>query len=134
MGTVGVAEGDVDAGEFFVLEEVADEAVDADVGADGEFADAVGVFVGVGVGPEVGLELRVRAGAGDDAVGGDLDGERGCGEEAVAGAEPVADDAIDDEGAVDFSGRGERLICSGRRGRRLSLRALRNPRRRAADD
>ena len=27
--------------------------------------------------------------------------------DAVAGAEPVADDAIDDEGAVDFAGRGE---------------------------
>ncbi len=57
---VGVAEGDVDAGEFFVLQDVADDAVDAEVGADGEFADAVGVFVGVGVGPEVGFELLVR--------------------------------------------------------------------------
>ena len=43
----------------------------------------------------------------DDAVGGDLDGEGRGGEKAVAGAEPVAYDAVDDEGAVDFSGRGE---------------------------
>ncbi len=50
---VGIAEGDVDAGKFFVLEDVADDALDAEVGADGEFADAVGVLVGVGVGPEV---------------------------------------------------------------------------------
>jgi hypothetical protein len=51
---VGIAEGDVDAGKFFVLQDVADDALDAEVGADGELADAVGVFVGVGVGPEVG--------------------------------------------------------------------------------
>ena len=60
---VGVAEGDVDAGKFFVLKDVADDAFDAEVGADGELADAVGVFVGVGVGPKVGLELLVGAGA-----------------------------------------------------------------------
>ena len=65
---VGIAEGDVDAGKFLVLEDVADDAVDADVGADGEFADAVGVLVGVGVGPEVVLELLVGAGARDDAI------------------------------------------------------------------
>ena len=50
-------------------------------------------------------------GATDDAVGGDLDGERRCGEQAVAGAEPVADDAVDDEGAVHFAGRGEALAA-----------------------
>ncbi len=61
MCAVGVAEGDVDAGEFFVLQDVADDALDADVGADGELADAVGVFVGVGVGPEVALEVLVFA-------------------------------------------------------------------------
>ena len=65
---VGIAEGDVDAGKFLILQDVADDAGDADVGADGELADAVGVFVGVGVGPEVLLELLVGAGAGDDAV------------------------------------------------------------------
>ena len=68
MLAVGIAEGDVDAGKFFVLQDIADDAGDADVGADGELADAVGVFVGVGVGPEVLLELLVGAGAGDDAV------------------------------------------------------------------
>ena len=104
---VGVAEGDVDAGEFFVLQDVSDDALDAEVGADGEFADAVGVFVGVGVGPEIGFKLLVGAGAGDDAVGGDLNGERSGGEEAVAGAEPVPDYSVDDKGAVDFAGRGE---------------------------
>jgi hypothetical protein len=55
VGAVRVAEGYVDAGEFFVLQDVADDALDTDVGTDGELADTVGVFVGVSVGPEVAL-------------------------------------------------------------------------------
>src|SRR6266700_3945617 len=97
----------MDAGEFSVLMDVADDAFDAEVGADGEFADAIGVLVGVGVGPEIGLELLVQTGAGDDAVGGDVNGQRGGGEETVACAEPVADDTINNKSPVDFAGRGE---------------------------
>jgi len=104
---IGIAEGDVDAGKFFVLENVANDAGDADVGADSELADAIGVFIGVGVGPEVALELLVGTRAGDDSVLRDLNGERCRCKQSVAGAEPVADDAIDNEGAVDFAGRGE---------------------------
>ena len=37
----------------------------------------------------------------------DLDGERRRIEQAVAGAKPVADNAIDNKGAVHFTGRGE---------------------------
>ena len=44
---IGIAEGDVDAGKFFILQNIADNAGDADVGADSEFAYAVGVLVGV---------------------------------------------------------------------------------------
>ncbi len=111
VGAVGVAEGNVDTGELFVLEDVADDAVDADVGADGELADAVGIGVGVGVVPEVELEGFVFAGDAGDAVGFDVDGEGGVAEDAVADAEIVADDAIDDEDAVDLAGRGEALAA-----------------------
>jgi len=104
---IGVAEGDVDAGKFLVLKNVADDAGDADVGADGELANAVGILVGVRVGPEVLFELLVGAGAGDDAVLRDVDGERSGLEQAVAGAEPIANDSVDDKGAIDFAGRGE---------------------------
>ena len=55
---VGIAEGDVDAGDFFILQDIADHAVQADVGADGEFAHAVAVFVGVGVVPELVFAVR----------------------------------------------------------------------------
>ena len=74
---VGIAEGDVDAGKFFVLQDVADDALDADVGADGEFADAVGVFVGVGVGPEVAARVVCwRCCSETMRLLRDLDGER----------------------------------------------------------
>jgi hypothetical protein len=43
------------AGKFFVLEQDADEFVEADVRAECEFADAVAVFVGVAVAPELSL-------------------------------------------------------------------------------
>ncbi len=111
VGSVGVSEGDVDAGEFFVLKDVADDAVDADVGADGELADAVGVLVGVGVGPEVPLEGFIFAGDASNAVAFDVDGEGLIAEDAVAGAEEVAYDAVDDEDTVDFAGRGEALAA-----------------------
>ena len=86
VSAVGVAEGDMDAGELFILEDVADDALDADVGADGELADAVGVGVGVGVGPEIFFEGLVSGGGGGEAVGFDFEGEWGVVEEAVAGA------------------------------------------------
>src|SRR5579863_1622937 len=41
---VGVSECDVDSGELLVLQNIADHAVQADVGADGELAYAVAVF------------------------------------------------------------------------------------------
>ena len=58
---VGIAEGDVDAGEFFVLQDVANDAIDADVGANSEFSYSIGVFVGVGIGPKIALKGFVLA-------------------------------------------------------------------------
>ena len=58
---VGIAERNVDAGIFLVLQNVADDILELDVGADGEFADAVAVLVGVRVLPEVVLEFLILA-------------------------------------------------------------------------
>ncbi len=108
---VGIAESDVDAGELLVLQNVADDALDAEICTNRKLADAVGVLVGVGVGPEVGFELLVCARAAHDAVGGDLDGQRRGFEQAIARAEPVANNAIHNKGSVDLSGRGEALAA-----------------------
>src|ERR1700761_5606575 len=109
MFAIRVTEGDMDAGKFFILQDVADHACDADVGADSELAYAVGVFVAMRVLPEIILQLDVAGGAGNDAVVRDCDGHRCSGERAVTLAQVVADDAVHHEGAVHFAGRGEDL-------------------------
>src|ERR1035441_1843357 len=56
VGAVGIAEGDVDAGDFFVLQDVADDIPHTDVGADGELADAVAHLVGeFAIGTNIGV-------------------------------------------------------------------------------
>ena len=49
LAAARVAEGEVDAGNFLVLQQVADHVAERDVGAEGELADAVAVLVGVAV-------------------------------------------------------------------------------------
>ena len=56
---VWVAKCNVNAGDLFVLENVADDIMNGDVRADGEFAHAIAVFVGVAVGPEFPFEVFV---------------------------------------------------------------------------
>src|SRR5271170_1396795 len=103
----------MDAGELFVLQDVANDAVNANVGADGKFSYSIRVFVGVGVGPEVALEGFVLAGDASDAVAFDVDGEGVGAEDAVAGAEKVADNPVDDEDTVDFA-RGSEALAAGK--------------------
>src|ERR1700742_1587185 len=50
---IWIAESDVDAGELFILQDVANHARDADVGADRELAHTIGVFIAMRVLPEV---------------------------------------------------------------------------------
>jgi hypothetical protein len=59
---VRIAERDVHAREFFVLQDVSDHFMQFHVGADGELADAVAVLVGVGVAPEILPQLQVLGG------------------------------------------------------------------------
>src|ERR1700721_908097 len=101
---VGITKCNGDAGEFFVLENIADDATDAEFSSDGEFSDAVGVFIGMGVGPEVGFQLLVLAFAAHDAVLANFNREWSAGKQAIAGAEPVAYNSIDHEGAFTFAG------------------------------
>ena len=52
LAAVGVTEGDVHAGKFFVLEKDADHFGEAEVGAEGKLADAITVFVRVALVPK----------------------------------------------------------------------------------
>src|SRR4051794_4914891 len=73
---VGVAEGDVAAGDLLVLKDVATDVLDGEVGADGELADAVAVLVRRGVEAKLVQQIRVGAGEMGDAVAYDVDGQR----------------------------------------------------------
>src|ERR1035438_6485146 len=59
MRAVGITESHVNAGKFFILQNVADHAAQPDVGPDGEFADAIAVLVGMCVSPEFLFQLAV---------------------------------------------------------------------------
>ena len=83
---VWIAERNVDAGEFLILKNVADDPLNAEIGANREFADPVGVFVGVRVRPEIRLELFVGTRATDNAIRVNPDRERRRGKQAVASA------------------------------------------------
>ena len=58
---VGMTKGDVNAGNFFVLQNVADHVRAGGVRADGELAHAIAVFVRAGVGAEFFEQLLVLA-------------------------------------------------------------------------
>ena len=85
--------------------------VQLDVGADGELADAVAVLVGVRCTPEVGLRAWFVEVASTRRLSSTRSVSGVSREAAVPVAQPVADDAVDDEGAVDFAGRREHLAA-----------------------
>jgi len=64
---VGIAESDMNAGTSRPAE-YCRSPLHAQVGADGELAHAVGVFVGVRIGPEILFELLIHARTADDPV------------------------------------------------------------------
>ena len=107
MLPVRVAEGDVDAGQFFVLEDVADHMLQLDVRPDGKFAHAVAVVIGMGVAPELVFEGAVPGMDLADAVALDADGERFLLQLAVFRTQVIAHHTVDHVGAVHFRGRGE---------------------------
>src|ERR1039457_3934831 len=84
---VRIAERDVNAGDFLVLENVADDVMDGDVGADGELAHAVAVLVGMAVAPELGFEFLIVAAGFAQAAFRHFDGQRILAQVAVLLAE-----------------------------------------------
>ena len=56
---VRMTKGDVDTGNFFVLQNVPDDMRARRVGADRKFADAIAVFVGAGLGAKFVAQILV---------------------------------------------------------------------------
>jgi hypothetical protein len=65
---VRIAKGDMNAGEFLVLQNLADYVGQFNIGADGELAYAIAVFVSVGVRPEILFQCLVLAENFGDAI------------------------------------------------------------------
>src|ERR1700676_1445798 len=104
---VGIAEGDVHAGKFFVLQKVADHLREPEVGAESQLADAVAIFVGMAIVPEFLLEVLALAFDLPQTRAFDLEDQRGAPQVAILAAEVVACSSVADEGAVDGGWRGE---------------------------
>ena len=89
------------------MQNLTDDVFQINVGADGEFADAVAVGVSVGIFPEVTLKLAVlRMGLGEP-VSAHADGERIVLEIAELGTEIISDYAVNHECSVHLSRRGK---------------------------
>src|SRR6266404_7568663 len=110
---VGIAEGNVDAREFFVLEKDADHFRKSEVSAEGELADAVAVFVGVTVAPEFFFEIFALALDMPQARAFDLEHHWRTPQVAVFAVEMIAGGSVADEGAVD-GGRGGENFAGGK--------------------
>src|SRR5260370_24415091 len=107
MAAVGIAEGDVDAGKFFVLKKNADHFGTSEVGAESEFDDAIAIFIGVALVPEFVFEIFAFARDMLQAGACDFEDQGRALQVAVLAIEVVAGGSVTDEGAVDGGWRGE---------------------------
>src|SRR5260370_27866659 len=108
---VRIAERNMDARDLLILENVADHIANGNVGADGEFANAVAVFIGVAVIPELLLQGFVCGVSFDKPVVLYANGKRVVAAVAVFLAEIIAYHAIAHKDAVDTERRGESLTA-----------------------
>src|SRR4030088_1455468 len=61
LTAIGIAEGQMYAGKFFVLQQHANHARQSQICAEGQFTDAVAVLIGVAIFPEFLLQILARA-------------------------------------------------------------------------
>src|SRR6266404_229105 len=104
---VRVTECNVDAGNFFILQDVADDVGAGGVRANGEFADAIAVFVRACVSAKIFEQLFMIAAKIDNTVVFDLNRERRVMQIAVFVAEIIANHAIHHKCTVRVHRRGE---------------------------
>src|SRR5450631_4021646 len=106
---IGIAEGDMDAWKFFVLQDIAYHSFHAEIGADRELSDAIRVFICVGIIPKIFFKLLVDGTATHDAVSDNLNGERSCLKQAITRAKPITYYAVHYKYAINLTGGGEAL-------------------------
>jgi hypothetical protein len=109
LAAVGVAESEVDARKFFVLEKDADHLRKAQIGAEGELADAVAVLIGVAIIPEIFFQVLAVAINGSQTGIFDRESHRRGLQVAVFAVEVVTGAGIADKSAIDGGGSRENL-------------------------
>ncbi len=57
--SIGISEGHVHARYLFILQDVSDDILKSEFGADGKFADPIAIFIAMSVAPELFFELLV---------------------------------------------------------------------------
>ena len=95
-----MTEGDVDTGNFFVLQNIADHVSARGICADCEFADAVAILVRAGVSAKFFQQFLVFAGKIDNAIVAHLDAQRRLPQIAIFAAQIIANHPVDDENPV----------------------------------
>src|SRR5215510_2566862 len=108
---VRMTEGNVNAGNFFVLQNVSDNVRAGDVCADGKFTDAVAVFVCAGVSTKLVAQILVLRMQRSDAIVFDLNRERIRSQIAKAFAQVITDHAVHDKRAVGIHRRSENFAA-----------------------
>jgi hypothetical protein len=97
---IGMAEGNVHAGNFLVLQDVPDYPSAGGIGSDGELADAIAILIRARVGTKFVEQFPMVAGETGDPAVCHLDPERGVVQVAIFAAKVIAHHAIDDKDAV----------------------------------
>ena len=100
---IGIAEGDMYAGIFFILQDLSDHVFQLNICADGKLAHAIAVFVGVSVVPEVIFQFTVRGMGVGQAIALDVNGQGIFPQAAKLRSKPVADNAINHKGSINFA-------------------------------
>ena len=97
---VGMAKSDVNGGNFFVLQNVADHVCAGRVRADRKFTYAIAVFIGTRVSAKFFKQRLVGAAKIDNPVVAHFDCQRRVLEIAVLAAQVIANHSIDDEDSI----------------------------------
>src|SRR4030095_14829540 len=97
MFGVRMTKGDVDTGDFLVLQNVSDNVSAGGIGADGKFAHAIAIFIGASVDPKIITQIFVIGTQRANSIVLDLDDERRALDIAIAVAQIIYYHAINYE-------------------------------------
>ena len=111
LAAIRIAEGQMHAGKFFVLQKHADHARQSQICAEGQLPDAVAIFIGVAIFPELLLQIPARAFGVNQAGLLDLQNQRRGLQVTVLAIEVVAGGGITDKSAVHGRGSGKNFTC-----------------------